>query len=135
MRTPEKGNPYWISRHCFMMSVHFCLQYPEWQREREELLLNAQASAIRYTDMPKGGVFDPDPTMEAGSRLAELSEKISIVEETAREASQELAEWLIKGVTENLSYDTLKSAYGLPCGYRLYRKIRQRFFFLLSKKI
>ncbi|MBQ6384731.1 MAG: hypothetical protein IJJ38_00990 [Lachnospiraceae bacterium] len=135
MRTPSKSNPYWLSKHNFLMVVHFCLQYPEWQREKEEILLDAQASGIRYTDMPKGTAFDPDPTMEAGGRLAELSRRIDIINKTAYEISPQLARWLIKGVTENLSYESLRSAHGLPCGDKQYRKIRQRFYYEVSKKL
>lgn len=135
MRTPSKKNPYWLSKHAFLMTVHFCLQYPEWRREREEILVDAQASAIMYTDMPKGTAVDSDPTMEAAEKLAKLSKKMDIIEKTASEIAPELAGWLVKGVTENISYATLRSAYGIPCGHRQYQRIRQRFFFEVNKKM
>lgn len=135
MRTPSKNNPYWLSKHNFMMVWHFCLQYPEWQRERSEILLDAQASAIMYTDMPKGSMVDPDPTMKAAEKLAKVSRKIDIIDKAAAKVSPELSAWIIKGTTENWSYETLRSAYGIPCGRRQYHRLRQRFYWEVNKSI
>lgn len=43
----SKTNPYYISKHRYYELKHFCLQYPEWQREIREL----KAKSIRTTSM------------------------------------------------------------------------------------
>ena len=36
--TVSKKNKYWISRHRYLELVHFCAQYDEWIRIRNDLM-------------------------------------------------------------------------------------------------
>ena len=68
--------------------------------------------------------------------MAELSKKIATVEETAKEAGGEIAEWILKGVTiENATFNYLKMVTGIPCERDMYYERRRKFYWLISQKI
>ena len=35
----SKNNKYWISKHRYYELKHFCLQYPEWQKEYSNICM------------------------------------------------------------------------------------------------
>ena len=49
-------------------------------------------------------------------------------------ADPDLYQYLIRGVTEGLSYDALKMKYDIPCCRDVYYAAYRRFFWLLSKR-
>ena len=131
MRTPTQKNEYWIPKQAFLTAVHYCLQYPEWKAEKRRILMETEPRSAAPDDHGR----DPDPTMRAAVRLAEVTRKIDIVEQTAKDASPDLYKWLLKGVTRDLSYNLLRTKYGIPCGRDEYSKVRQRFYYMINKKI
>lgn len=131
MRTPTQKNEYWIPKQAFLTAVHYCLQYPEWKAEKRRILMEAEPRSAAPDDRGR----DPDPTMRAAVRLAEVTRKIDIVEQTAKDASPDLYKWLLKGVTRDLSYNLLRTKYGIPCGRDEYSKVRRRFYYMINKKI
>lgn len=56
-----------------------------------------------------------------------------MVEQTAIEADANLAYYILKAVTEGLSYSHLKARLEIPCGKDMYYDRYRRFFWLLSK--
>lgn len=56
-----------------------------------------------------------------------------MVEQTAIEADADLAHYILKAVTEGLSYSHLKARLEIPCGKDMYYDRYRRFFWLLSK--
>ena len=100
-------NPYWISRHRYYELKHFCLQYPAWKKERAYL----SSIAKRPTDKSAilgSGTFS-NPTADCAEKLIFLDERIKMIENSARNAQPYLANYILKGVTENLSYTYFKS--------------------------
>jgi hypothetical protein len=73
-----------------------------------------------------------DPTAIRALMKAYYSEKIDLIERTAIEADRYLYEYIIKAVTENLSYTYLKSKLDIPCGKDMYYDRYRRFFWLLN---
>jgi hypothetical protein len=64
---------------------------------------------------------------------AQLSERIKMIETIAREADDYLWQFILKAVTENLSYTHLKTKFDIPCGKDMYYDRYRKFFWLLSK--
>lgn len=79
-----------------------------------------------------------DPTGEEAVERAMLSAKIDMVERAVRDAVRDAAEdlyiFLLKGVTENLSYTNLKTYYNMPCSSERYFRLRHKVYYLLSQE-
>ena len=123
-------NKYWVEKHRYYELKHFCLQYPIWKRAYTEL------NGLR------GHSFDPvvfstgepsDPT----SRLAEerllYLDRMKLVEQAAIATDGDLATYILKAITEGLSFTYLKSQLGIPCSKDTYYDRYRRFFWLLDK--
>ena len=65
-------------------------------------------------------------------KKAYYADRINLVEQTAKQADDELYMYLLKGVTEELSYTYLKSQLNIPCGKDMYYDRYRRFFWLLD---
>lgn len=134
IRTPAKSSKYYISKQKFLTARHFCLQYNEW-RDEYRVLAGGGISGISSDGMPHGSNVS-NPTELKAVRMAELSKKISLVECTALEAGEDIAEWVLKGVTsEDASFNYLKTVMGLPCEKDMYYDRRRKFYWLISQKI
>ena len=134
IRTPVKSSKYYISKQKFLTARHFCLQYSEW-RDEYKALSSGNISGIDYDGMPHGSTVG-NPTEARAIRLEELSRKISLVEQTAIEAGEDIAEWILKGVTsEDATFRYLKMVMGIPCEKDMYYDRRRKFYWLISQKI
>lgn len=124
-------NKYWIDKHRHYELKHFCLQYPLWKKAYNSFSdASIPLSTIEY--MPTDGL-PGDPTAKRALMRAYYAEKMHVVEKAAREADNYLYEYIIKAVTENLSYTYLKSRLNIPCGRDMYYDRYRKFFWLLSE--
>lgn len=129
--TLSKKNPYHISKHRYYELKHFCLQYPEW---RKELLDTAPyLSSPKISQEGKTGQVS-DPTGEAAVRRQVLLGRMKLVEQAALGADADLFPYILKAVTEDLSFTVLEMAYKIPCGKDMYYDRYRKFFWLLSKE-
>jgi hypothetical protein len=74
-----------------------------------------------------------DLTAKYATLRAQYAEKIALVEDTALEADPVLYKYILKAVTEGLSYPYLKTNMNIPCGKDMYYDRYRRFFWLLSE--
>lgn len=124
-------NKYYIDKHRHYELKHFCLQYPVWKRAYAALLdLSIVSSSL--TGMPSGGGMS-DTTAKSAIRRNYYADKIKLVEETAKEADPYLYEYILKAVTEGLSYTYLRTILQIPCGRDMFYDRYRRFFWLLSE--
>lgn len=126
----SRKNKYWINKHRHYELKHFCLQYPEWKRECRGTI-NIRSSVISMTPSRSG---PSDPTASHVIRKTRYLERIELIERIAREADEEIHSYILKGVTEGLSYTYMKSQLKIPCGKDMYYDRYRRFFWLLSKE-
>lgn len=126
----SEKNKYYIDKHRHYELKHFCLQYPEWKKLYLEFS-NPAISLSQMERMPSSNI-PGDPTAKRAILKAQYAEKIELIEQAAKEADLYLWEYIIKAVTEGLSYTYLKSRLGIPCGKDLYYDRYRRFFWLLS---
>lgn len=124
-------NKYHIDKHRHYELKHFCLQYPEWKRTYAEFD-NAGIAATTFDRMPSSNL-PGDPTATRALAKARLVERIKMIEKIAKEADEYLHDYILKAVTEGLSYTYLKSRLDIPCGKDMYYDRYRRFFWLLSK--
>lgn len=127
----SEKNKYHIDKHRHYELKHFCLQYPEWKKLYSQF--NNPAISISAIERVPTSNLPGDPTAKRAILKAHYAEKIDLIENTAKEADRYLWEYIIKAVTEGLSYTYLKSRLGIPCGKDMYYERYRRFFWLLSK--
>lgn len=127
----SEKNKYWISKHRHYELKHFCLQYPTWKKEYELFGIPTLSAAV-LERIPSGNIHG-DPTAEFVLRKARYQEKIELIERIAREADKCLYEYILKAVTEGLSFTYLKTRMGIPCGRDMFYDRYRRFFWLLSE--
>jgi hypothetical protein len=124
-------NKYHIDKHRHYELKHFCLQYPTWKKAYSDFdNLDMPLSTIERVSTSN---LPGDPTAKRAMMKAHYSKRIELIEKAAKEADRYLYEYIIKGVTENLSYTNLKSRFDIPCGKDMYYDRYRRFFWLLSE--
>lgn len=134
IRPTVKTSEWNISKHEFYAAYHYALQYNEWQD-----MVIAEAT-IDTPDpenqgLPKGNGTS-DPTYIKALKITEYKDKIRMIEQTVKEAGEDIYLWLLKGVTnENCTYNYLSMRMNIPCGKNYYYDRRRRFYYLLSKKL
>lgn len=127
----SENNKYWISKHRYYELKHFCLQYPIWKStyaafDDSGIPLSMIANAPT-SNMPG------DPTGKRAVMKAYYKEKIKLIEKVAYEADPCLHQYILKAVTEGLSYTYLRTKLDIPCGRDMYYDRYRKFFWLLSK--
>lgn len=127
----SKKNRYWISKHRHYELKHFCLQYADWKKTYSYLDGNTVA-ATNLERLPSGNEVG-DPTADFALQKAYYLERIKLIEKTAEEADKYLSDYILKAVTEGISYTCLKFKMEIPCGRDMFYDRYRRFFWLLSK--
>ncbi len=124
-------NKYWVSKNRHYELRYFCLQYPDWRKAYAELDGSSIFSS-RSNGIPSGR--EPgDPTASLVEKRSSYFDKMRIVEQTAIDADPDLASYILKGVTEGVSYDQLKARLEIPCSRDTYYDRYRRFFWLLDR--
>lgn len=125
-------NPYWISKHRYYELKHFCLQYPVWKKACASLRGSFGRHEELNTFFQRNKLGDP--TQRYGIAMAYFSHLSDMVEQSAREADPVLGDYILKGVTEGISYDLLRAKTDIPCSKDTYYDRYRKFFWILSKK-
>lgn len=127
----SKRNKYWIPKHRYYELKHFCLQYPEWKKKYllEKFKMEVGCDIVSG----KKQKFQGRPVEKAGITLGELSEKLSKIDRVVRETDSELWPWLLRAVTDGMSFTRLKTQYDLPCERDMFYDRYRKFFWLLDK--
>ena len=126
----SKKNPYWIEKHRYYELKHFCLQYPVWKKIYAEL----DGLKCSGTDVAPSRTNSPsDSTAHSVMSRLYYLEKMETVEQAAIKSDPELATYILRAVTEDLSYETLKARLNIPCSRGTYYDRYRRFFWFLSR--
>lgn len=127
-----EASPWWIPRQRYYELKHFCMQYPEWLLELK--MLDGRQYQSVLTDIPKTRTNEvSDPVGDEAVRRASLSRRVLMVERAAREAGTDLSEYILKGITEGLSYYILSIKVAVPCNRNEYYEKYRKFFWILDK--
>lgn len=126
----SKKNKYYINKHRQYELKHFCLQYPEWKSQYESYDIVGPATTkfghIRTSSVPS------DPTVRNVIMREKYVNRIQMIEKAAKDADEYLHEYILKAVTEGLSYTYLKNILKIPCGKDTYYDRYRKFFWILS---
>ena len=124
-------NKYWIDKHRYYELKHFCLQYPLW-KSAYAAFDDVSISLSMIDGLPTSNL-PGDPTAKRAIMKAYYSNKIELLERTARETDPYLCNYILKAVTEGLSYNYLKARLEIPCGRDMYYDRYRKFFWMLSE--
>ena len=127
------NNKYWISKHRYYELKHFCLQYPTWKKALS-VMDDLVISSPRMAEVLSPTNAHADPTAKCALTKIYYSEMIELVESTAMDTDRDLGMYILKAVTEELSYNYLKTRMDMPCGKDMYYDRYRKFFWLLSKE-
>ena len=61
------------------------------------------------------------------------SKRMDMIQDASEKANSDLAEYILKGVTEGLSYEVLKIKMDIPCCKDVYYENYRKFFWILNK--
>ena len=127
----SEKNKYYIDKHRYYELKHFCLQYNEWKKQ----YLNCTESIIYASSLEQtfSSNVHSDLTAKYAIKKAYYGDRIKLIERIAKEADECLHVYILKAVTEGLSYTYLKSKMNIPCGRDMYYDRYRRFFWLLSE--
>lgn len=125
----SKNNKYWISTHRYYELKHFCLQYKEWEKLYKQYDIGVSSNIP--TNIKNYNV--DNFTESQGIELYNYSNKIKMVNQAALEADDYIHSYILKSITEGLSYNTLKNIYNIPCGRDFYYDRYRKFFYILDK--
>lgn len=121
---------YGISRHRYQELKAFCLQYDEKKSK-----ISRGVGAIRYDGMPHGA--GSGKGMEAQAiRNVTYQRDIEMIEQAAIAASSEIYPYIIKSVTNDLSYPFVEydEALGrIPVGINEFYGYRRLFYHFLDR--
>ena len=127
----SEKNKYWISKHRHYELKHYCMQYPTWKKLYNEIL-ECGVPVSKTNDLVSNCNIN-DPTARNAIARAYYGNKIKAIEDLAKQADPYLHIYILRAVTEGLSYTTLKYKMGIPCGRDMYYDRYRRFFWLLSQ--
>lgn len=127
----SEKNKYYIDKHRYYELKHFCLQYNEWKKAyascNDAVIFASSMEKTPSTNIPS------DLTAKYAIKKMYYAERIQMIEKAAIEADEFLYRYILKAVTEGLSYPYLKTKLDIPCGKDMYYDRYRRFFWLLSE--
>lgn len=128
----SEKNKYWIEKHRYYELKHFCLQYPIWKKAYVALdgLTKRSSDLSIFTKNNSHG----DPTAKCAMAKSFYSDRIEMLESVAIKTDPDLSSYILKAVTEELSYTYLKNTLHIPCSKDTYYDRYRRFFWLLNKE-
>lgn len=125
-----KLTEYGISNKRFKELSGFCEQYPDWKKELATLNV---LKGKTITDMPVSNK-KCDPTSELALKRIALEEKCKLIEECAKRADEDLAEYIIQSVCYERPLWHLTDIQNMPCSKNSFYAKRKYFFCILNEK-
>lgn len=127
----SEKNKYYIDKHRHYELKHFCLQYPTWKKAYMDCLDGDTPMVMIDGSKQPDGIYDP--TSARAITRAHYSKRMELLEQVAKDADKYLWYYILKAVTEGLSYTYLRTKLDIPCGKDMYYDRYRKFFWLLSE--
>lgn len=121
-------NKWYIPKHRYYELKHFCLQYPEWKRNLTDLIYHGTSSKVIDPNLREW----VDPVGEVVCYIDKYKRQIELLEKCARDTDPYLGSYILKAVTEGLSFTNLQTIHNIPCGKDMYYDRYRKFFYILS---
>ena len=116
-----------ISLSRYRELYYFCQQYHE-KKEALQRCYSVKSGPI--SNMTGNKCVLTNFSEQQMDKTNKLSRDIGLIEQTAQEAVGGLYPFILKNVTEDITYEHM----GVPCGRRQFYVMRRKFFCLLDRK-
>lgn len=128
----SKTSPFYLSKHEYLMTKHFAMQYAEWKKQKAEIETRI-AYGFKIGGVQHEKVYCP---VEAAQEDAErYSCRIDLIEQIAKIAGEDIWQIVLVGVTTDCNYEYLRLVKNIPCCKDTYYKMYRKFFWLLNREI
>ena len=120
---------YGISKHRYDELKSFCLQYDEKKSK-----ISRDVGSMNYDGMPKGN-YKGNPLESKAIRNVMYQKDCEMIEQAALAASGDLYQYILKSVTNDLSYRFIEYDEKLgriPVGKTEFYAIRRKFYHFLD---
>ena len=132
-RTLSENNQYYLPKHAYLTCIHFALQYRDWKA-----MLEADRDtrgAVRYDKDKIQTSGDYDSTSSTAMRMVEIQREVEMIDDIISEvADVGMQQYLRLSVCYGFTFYQLEDQR-IPCSRKYIAKLRQRFYYELSKKI
>lgn len=127
----SEKNEFWIPHYKYLELLNFCKQYPEWKKDY--ILISGYKNNYEYSKIPLTYEIS-NRTEDLALKKQALYEKIQLLQDTAKEVDPIYWNYILKGITENYTYEYLKLQLNIPYCRTTYYRLYRKFFWILSKK-
>lgn len=142
-RTPTQASPFFLPKHEYLAALQYALQYEELKSELNDLYEQCKATGIDYSKDRVQTSGDSDSTFIMAAKIAAKNEKLNKISSTIIEvAPQGIEHFLFLSVCKGFTYYQLTQHTNskgqrdpVPMSKNAFARVRQRFYFELSKKI
>ena len=125
----SKKNDYRLEKHRFLELQHFCRQYPIWKKAREGLDgLSKRPESLALAKTNEYG----SPTERCAEAMMYYDARIEMVERSVMMTDLQTYAYILKGVTEGLSFDILRAQTNIPCSKDEYYRLVRKFYWILN---
>lgn len=130
---PVSEKKWDISNHAFYQAYHFAMRYKEF-KDVLKYKTNTVGS-LKFGDTTGSGVRK-SATEELAIKRTWAKKNCKMIEESAKQADQQLYKYILKAVTEEgITYKYLKTVMNIPAGRNYFYEKRRKFYYILSKKL
>lgn len=131
MKQLSNKNKFKIEKFRYLELKNFCRQYGIWRASENALTTLSQRNP---DDIPVRATATENPVERVVNAAEVYRNRIKLIECCVYWAAPEIDEYLLKGVTEGLSYDILSARYNIPCSREYYYQRYRMFFWILNKR-
>ena len=126
--TLSKKNKFYINKYRQYELKYFCLQYFYYKKCANSYDGYSKGSAERvYTSNIS------KPTEKCYESREYYVSRIRVIEKAAKMCDPVLSDYILIGVTGNLSYEKIRARTNIPCSKAVYYDLYHKFFFVLDR--
>ena len=126
----SEKNKHRVEKHRYYELKHFCMQYPMWKKMYAALDGFSKKPTEQVVVQTSESISDP--TYKCVEAKLYYYDRIKLLEKVANDTDAALSSYILKAVTEEISYEHLKARLDIPCSRDTYYKLYRRFFWLLN---
>lgn len=123
----SRDNPDYIEQYRYLELKNFCLQYNHWKKKINNL---NYYQTMDYANTVKASEH-ANRTEQLALIRKHYAENIDLVNRCCKMVDH--GDYILKAVTEKLTYDKIRAREYIPCSQIEFYKNRRRFFFLLDQ--
>lgn len=123
----SKRNKYYISKYRYYELKYFCLQYFDYKRKSNSFnsFSKSNIDIIRTCEIS-------NPTEQCSEARENYIFKIKAIERASALTDPVLKDYILIGITGNLSYEKLRARTDIPCSKSVYYELYHQFFYILN---